>query len=301
MKTHSHTVICSIIVLDFMIKPDFNIKSGNITADDIAQGRLLVEVNNNSFSYVFLSLRGMRPLVVKYFQFDHLKGRALAELLGEIILEDELLTTMTGETFLVYNFPESNLVPEKFFSMDLNKQLTDLVYGDLEKELIFSEKIPWWELHNVYRIPADVHILLQQKFTSGRYWHFYSLQLKSHKMFTAKDEGQYLKTIFYSDKMVVLVFMNGQLQLVQTFPYHDSKDPIYHLLNCCKQLNLDPEKLVFEASGLVERQSALYNELYKYFLRVNFENIEDNIIVTDELKEFPLHYFSSLLKMAVCV
>jgi hypothetical protein len=284
-----------------MIKPDFNISSLNITSDDIAQCRLLVEVSNNSFSYVLLSLRGMRPLVVKHFQFEHLKGKALAELLDEIILEDDFVAHMTGETFLVYNFPESNLVPEKFFRMDLNKQLTDLVYGDLEKELILSEKIPWWELHNVYRIPADVHILLQQRFTSGRYWHFYSLQLKSHKMFTAKEEAEFLKVIFYSDKMVVIVFKDGQLQLIQTFSYHDSKDPAYHLLNCCKQLDLDPEKLVFQASGLLERQSSLYDELYKYFLRLSFEKIEDNIIITDELKEYPLHYFSSLLKMAVCV
>jgi hypothetical protein len=284
-----------------MIKPDFNIFSGNITADDIAQGRLLVEVNNNSFSYVLLSLRGMKPLVVRYFQFNHLKGRALAETVSEIILEDDFLATITGETFLVYNFPESNLVPEKFFNMDLNKPITDLIYGDLDKELIFSEKIPWWELHNVYRIPAEVHMMLQQRFNGGRYWHFYSLQLKSHKMFTAKEEGEYLKSIFYSDKMVVIIFKSGQLQLVQTFGYHDSKDPVYHLLNCCKQLDLDPEKLVFDACGLVERQSALYNELFKYFLHLNFEKIEDNILVTDELKEYPLHYFSSLLKMAVCV
>src|SRR6202030_1829347 len=149
-------------------------------------------------------------------------GKALAELLDEIILEDDFVGNMSGETFLVYNFPESNLVPEKFFRMDLNKQLTDLVYGDLEKELILSEKIPWWELHNVYRIPADVHILLQQRFTSGRYWHFYSLLLKSHKMFTAKEEAEFLKAIFYSDKMVVIVLKYGQLQLIQTFPYHDS-------------------------------------------------------------------------------
>jgi hypothetical protein len=120
-------------------------------------------------------------------------------------------------------------------------------------------------------------------------------------MFVAKDEEEYMKTVFYSDKMVVIIFKNGQLQLIQTFPYHDSKDPAYHLLNCCQQLKLDPEKLVFEASGLVERQSALYNELYKYFLQLSFEHIEDNIIITDELKEYPLHYFSSLLKMAVCV
>jgi hypothetical protein len=284
-----------------MLKPDFHIHSENISYEDRAEGRLLIEVNSNAFSYVLMNLRGMRPLVVKYYQLDGLKVASLADCLSEIILADEILSGTVGETFLVYNFPESNLVPEKFFSMDLNKQLTDLVYGDLKKDLVLSEKIPWWDIHNVYRIPADVHILLQQKFASGRYWHFYTLQLKSHKMFCAKEDGEFMKAIFYADKMVVIIFRNGLLQLIQTFPYHDSKDAAYHLLNCCQQLGLNQDKLVVETSGLVERQSALYEDLYKYFLQLSFEKMEDNIMVTEELKEYPLHYFSSLLKMAVCV
>jgi hypothetical protein len=283
------------------LKPDFHIHTGELLAEELDHCRLLIEVNARSFSYVLIQLKGMRPLVVKYFQLDPAKERPLAEILAEIIQEDPLLNSFHAETFLVYNFPESNLVPERFFRMDLNKPLTDLVYGDLKKDLILSEKIPWWELHNVYRIPTDVHILLQRQFAGGRYWHFYSLQLKSYKMFTVKEEGEFLKVIFYGDKMVVLVFRDGQLQLAQTFPYHDAKDASYHLLNCCQQLHLDQDKLNLEASGMLERQSALYEELLKYFLQVSFEGIGDNILVTDELKEYPLHYFSSLLKMAVCV
>ena len=284
-----------------MVKPDFYIRSENGEAEDFTQCRLLMEVNANSFSYVLLNLRGMRPVVVKYFQLDPMNGRPLAEILHDIIYEDDFLVRSTGETFLVYNFPESNLVPEKYFSMDSNRQLTDLIYGSLHKGLVLSEKIPWWELHNVYRIPADVHYLLQKKFAAGRYWHFYSLQLKSHKMFTAKEEDQYMKIIFYSDKMVVFIFRKGHLQLTQTFPFQDSKDVSFHLLNCCQQLNLNQDEIFVQASGLVEKQSALYGELHKYFLHVSFEQMEDNIKVTDELKELPLHYFSSLLKMAVCV
>jgi len=35
-------------------------------------------------------------------------------------------------------------------------------------------------------------------------------------------------------------------------------------------------------------------------LSIEFEEIDESIKVTDELKELPLHYFSSILKMAVC-
>ena len=120
-------------------------------------------------------------------------------------------------------------------------------------------------------------------------------------MFNAKEEGQYLKAFFYTDKMIVLVCKKGQLQLIQTFEYHDSKDVAYNLLNCCHQLNMNQDEVVLELTGLIEKQSDLYNELQKYFMNVSFDHMEDSIKITDELREYPLHYFSSLLKMAICV
>ena len=284
-----------------MLKPVFNITEKRTEEDDLSQCRLLMEVNANSFSYVLLNLRGMRPMAIKFFQWNQFKTELLEDVLREIIEEDELLAVNPEETFLVYNFPESNLVPEKLFNMDANKPLTELVYGDVDKNLILSEKIPWWEFHNVYRIPTDAHRLLQQKFVAGKYWHFYSLQLKCHKMFTSREEAFYIKVFFYPDKIVAMIFKKGKLQLVQSFSYQDSKDVSFHLLNCCQQLGMNQEEIVVELSGLVERDSTLYEELQKYFLHIVFEDIEDSIKMTDDLKEFPRHYFSSLLKMAICV
>jgi len=156
-------------------------------------------------------------------------------------------------------------------------------------------------LYNIYRISADVDNLFAEKFSSLKRWHAYSLLLKSYKMFHAKGNPFWMKAVFYEDKMVVIVFKDSKLQMVQTFYYQDRKDVLYYLLNCCKQFELDPEKLILELSGFIDKQSALFNELQKYFLNISFEQIDYSINVTEELKEYPLHYFSSLLRMAVCV
>jgi hypothetical protein len=100
--------------------------------------------------------------------------------------------------------------------------------------------------------------------------------------------------------MVVLAIRGAKVHLMQTFSYHDTKDVAYYLLNCCRQLGIDPEEVKLLIGGLIDRQSALSVELHKYFLEVIFEEIDESIKVTDELKELPLHYFSSILKMAVC-
>ena len=283
-----------------MVKPAFQIEASHVTDEDLQHSRLLIEVGTNSFTYVVLNQRNMNPLVVKYYQLEHHKDRSLTDELREIFEGDPLLRRPVKETLLVYNFPESSIIPEPIFTMDTNKEIIDTIHGNLAKGLILTEKIPWWELFNVYRIYPDLHHLLQHQFTAGKYWHYYSLMLKAYKMFDSTEPEDCIKVIFYSDKMVTLVILGGKVHLMQTFQYQDSKDVIYHLLNCCHQLGISQEKVKLLVGGLIDRQSALSTELYKYFLRIHFEEIDESIKVTDELKELPLHYFSSILKMAVC-
>lgn len=283
-----------------MLKPAFQIKVSEISDEELLQSRLLVEVNPNAFTYVLLNQRNMSPLVVRYFQLENNREMPLIETLREIMEADDLLRRPVKETLLVYNFPESSLIPEPVFTMDTNREIIDTLHGNLQKGLILTEKIPWWELFNVYRISPELHQLLQQTFSAGKYWHYYSLLLKSFKMFDSTDRADCIKVIFYADKMVTLVVRNGKVHLVQTFLYQDTKDVAYHLLNCCQQLGINQEEVKLLVGGLIDRQSALSTELHKYFLHITFEEIDESIKVTDELKELPLHYFSSILKMAVC-
>jgi hypothetical protein len=283
-----------------MHKPAFQIEISSISDEELLQSRLLVEVNPHAFTYVLLNQRNMSPLIVKHFQLEIVKDNSLPDTLREILESDPMLRRTVKETLVIYNFPESTLVPEPLFSMDNNREMIDTLHGNLPKGLILTEKIPWWELFNVYRISPDLHSLLQHSFTAGKYWHYYSLLLKSFKMFDSNDPEDCIKVIFYSDKMVALFVRNGKVQLVQTFLYQDTKDVIYHLLNGCRQLGLDQESVKLLVGGLIDRQSSLSTELHKYFLRLRFEEIDESIRITDELKELPLHYFSSILKIAVC-
>ena len=121
-------------------------------------------------------------------------------------------------------------------------------------------------------------------------------------MFNVREYLNFIKTIFYADKIVVLIFKDHQLQLVQSFSFQTANDVVYHLLNCCVQFNMSSEEVVLQVSGLVDRQSEVYNELLKYFLHFLFDEIDDSIRIADNLKDqYQAHYYSSFLKMAVCV
>jgi hypothetical protein len=283
-----------------MLKATFDIAPVMPGADELMNSQLLMEVGEKVFSYTFYSKHQQRFLGFRQYALDFIPGKPALESLQDILQGDELLQHHFRETYIVYNFSDSNLLPEKCFHIELNKPVIELVYGNARKGLLLSEKVYGWNLFNVYRIPREIHALLQQKFAAGKYWHYYTLLLSA----VAKEEttpGNVVKVVIAADQFVAAVFKEKDLQLLQTYSYQTPDDVSYNLLAVCQQLHLSPEEITLKVSGLIDEQSILYQELMKYFLHLQWEVLPDSIGLQDDFLQFPPHYFSPLMKMALCV
>jgi hypothetical protein len=97
------------------------------------------------------------------------------------------------------------------------------------------------------------------------------------------------------------MFKEGSLQLVQTFTYSSPEDVLYYLLKICKEFDMSQQEVKLSISGLIEKDSSIYRELYKYFIYPDFEILPDGISLADALNKYPDHYYSSISKLATCV
>jgi len=285
-----------------MIRPAFHIDRESPTEDDYLQSMLLMEINPQGFSYLVLQQVRQEVLDAKCYALPGTDGKNLSERVKAIIESDEVLQNQFRQSVILYNFPEALLVPVSAFHLEINRELVELSYGTVAKGLILSEKIPGQPVHNVYRVTPDVHSLFQQKFNAGKYWHIYSLWLSALKNYppeTTPDQPQ-IHVLFYPDKMLVGVFKDGQLQLVQTYLYQVAEDVVYHLLNICNQLNISPEEVLLVISGYAQDDSALLSEIRKYFLHCVGDQVPQTFS-SEVFSPLPLHFFSPLLKMALCV
>ena len=270
------------------------------TTDSIDWQRchLIMEMGRYNFSYAILG-SNKKLIRLRYHELDGRNNRELADEMEEIIEGDEVLRQNMKERVLVYNFPESQLVPEKYFHINANQELMELLNGDLNKGIILSEKISGWNQYNVFRVPADIHALFQRRFGNGKYWHYYSLWMECGQQQFSKCKDC-LSVIFYPNRIIVAVIKNKQLQLVQSYAYQAAEDVSYYLLNICKQLELEPANVTVKLAGMVDVSSAMYTEMLKYFLQVEPDALPIDSI-TPSLEEYPAHFFSPILKLAVCV
>jgi hypothetical protein len=284
-----------------MIRPAFNIEHEKPSDDDLLQSLLLMAVNPYGFSYLVLHQVRQEVLEARYYSIPVTEDKSLSDGLRVIVDADELLNSQFRQSIVLYNFAESLLVPDVSFRLNHSRDLIELAYGTVTKGLILSEKVPQHPAHNVYRIAPDVHSLFQNKFTAGKYWHIYSLWLSSIKSFSPDiGHAAQLHVLFYPDRMLVSVYKDGQLQLVQTYLYQVPEDAVYFLLNICRQLELSPEEVALIMSGYAEEDSALLTEVRKYFLHCIMDQ-PPQTFMDSVFNPLPVHFFSSLLKMALCV
>jgi hypothetical protein len=91
------------------------------------------------------------------------------------------------------------------------------------------------------------------------------------------------------------------LQVIQNFQYKVPEDAAYHLLNVCERFEVKANDTVLHLNGMIDPDSNLYNELYKYFLQTAFGTLPEIFTYNEEIKKYPEHYFSHLFELAACV
>ena len=140
---------------------------------------------------------------------------------------------------------------------------------------------------------------MQQRFSAGKYWHYYSLLLSSTDPSGGKVPECTL--IFYADRFICFIANAGKLQLMQTWMYQTPEDVSYYLLAVRERFQYNQETFHLRVGGMIDEQSALYTELLKYFLQITRIDIPPGMKTNELLHELPSHYFSPLLTIASCV
>ena len=98
--------------------------------------------------------------------------------------------------------------------------------------------------------------------------------------------------------MVVSLIKDGKHQLINSFNYRTAEEITYTLLNICQQF--DVENIALEISGLLEKNSALFAEIYKYFETIDLTPLPENKNYSEEITQHPSHYFSHIFALDTC-
>lgn len=256
-------------------------------------------------AYHLLAEAGRDGISLVWYSRDPLKVEGLfvyhsQKNITELTLAEEMQQLLASENLphyhscsICYNFKESLIVPGEYYKEQNNMQLLDCLYGEMPGSKYFSEQVKDMNATNVYRVPGAVEEALGNRFFAATTIHSNSWLISCTKQ---KD----LYCIIYNSYIKALLFIDGRLQLVQLYDYSTPADVAYHLLNICTQHQLSPSAITLTLSGFIDRQSNLYEELYRYFLHINLDELPERVEVADEIRTYPDHFFSFLIALLTC-
>jgi hypothetical protein len=218
-----------------------------------------------------------------------------AELLGEIFSRHSELHNSFDDVQISYDYPGSVLVPRVLNYPDEGRQLLNIIHGYTVGSSIVSDQLGQWQLANVYAVPTDVREWAARVFPSHRHRHSYSVAIGM----MSPDPSDHILVELNKDEFSFIVVKERKVQIAQTLLYASPEDILYYLLKTCNQFSLSREEVQLFISGLIEKESQLYRELYLNFLKIHFREPTWRVATNGE-PEFPAHFFTSLNDVARC-
>jgi hypothetical protein len=216
--------------------------------------------------------------------------------LTDIYSKHPELREVFHKVLVAFDYPQSIFVPENFYRQENSRLLLETMYGRNGRDVIAAEEVDDWQIKNIYSIPYDVNHWIMQHFPGAILLHNHTIAMK-HFDPTEFEGG--LMIDFRENDFSVIVSKANKLLMAQTFFYSSPSDVIYYLLKICKEFVFLQEQVRLTISGLIEKESALYRELYQYFLQLRFREPAWQIPVSEQ-ESYPVHFFTSLNDLALC-
>ncbi|MDQ2720744.1 MAG: DUF3822 family protein [Bacteroidota bacterium] len=256
---------------------------------------LLCEVSNEGFSYAIKDEEQNSFLCMAIYYFDKTTPPVGFPIALQILFHGHpRLSEKFKKIIISYSFPESALIPFSLYDSSQNANVLNLIHGDLhQNDAILTDVISKQSVYNSFRVPTAIYDLMQAQFSNALSIHQNTILLSQNA-----PEKNELVVIFYAQKIVVSLIKDGKYQLVNTFNYQTAEDISYNLLNICERF--DVKNIDLRISGLIEQNSALYKEIYKYFNSIEFVCLPESKNCSEEISQYPSHFFSHIYAIDSC-
>jgi len=254
---------------------------------------LILELSSHSLSVLWYS---SHPLTMQAVSVYHSStGEDMNKMVQQILTGLSSSTLQPNQVHCCLHAQASMLVPENHYDSSLQEHLIAIVCGEQEGVKTVVEQIPSLQIQHVYYMPLWWEDLIRKAYPDVKFWHSSTLQLKTI------PTGNQLKAVIYHENVKLILFKDGQLQLIHTFPYETPDDVLYDIFNSLRDADILKEEISISLAGMVDRDSALYEKLALYIPHLEFENLPSGSRRSEDTSAYPEHFFAHLMQFAACV
>ena len=202
---------------------------------------------------------------------------------------------------ILFESSKTTLIPSSLYDEKEKENYTKLNFTFSADQEIRTDKLVNVDAYKLYVVPKQLTDLLNKLFPDH---HLYShagvliesllilnKNLPAHKRCYVNARNSYLD---------IIIIEGRKLLYYNAFNYKTKEDFIYYLIFVLDQLKLNPEEIELVLSGLIDKNSKLFEMVYKYVRNITFPQLDASHNYSYIFNDIPSHHYSNLLNLFLC-
>jgi hypothetical protein len=273
------------------VKPVIRKTDESFDPFDTSKNSLFVVLNETHISWCILDNERN-----KYVVFE-----SYASYLQELAENIPLIRQPFESVSLMIENNRSTLVPVLLFDPAEKQDYLDFIHEKDPGAETLYDTLHQLEIVNVYGVSTNILEAVQRVFPGGKVYHHSSALIQSIWM-NYKNRISHRKVFMQvrESDFDLVVFDGKLLNYYNSFHFTASSDILYYLVFVMEQLMLNPEETELILLGQIDKETELYDLLYRYIRNIEFVKRSTAFKYSYIFNDIPAHYNYSLFNLRLC-
>lgn len=202
---------------------------------------------------------------------------------------------------VLFESSNSTLIPTPLYDEKEKENYTKLNFSLTDDLEIRTDKLANVDAYKIYTVPIEIIDLLNKLFPGCFLYSHAGILIESllvlnknqplHKRCYVNVRNSYLD---------IIISEGRKLLYYNSFNYKTKEDFIYYLIFVLDQLKLNPEEIELVLSGYIDKNSKLFELVYKYVRNVSFPQLATSYKYSYIFNDIPAHHYFNLLNLYLC-
>ncbi|MBM3435779.1 MAG: DUF3822 family protein [Bacteroidetes bacterium] len=269
---------------------------------DFSKLNLIIQLAIDGASFCIFNIESSKFLSIESVEFENPDQNDNVGYLLKQLFQDHLIRANTfNSVYILFESNSTSLVPIPLFDENEKASFSNFSFTGRQNCQLMHDKINNIEAYNLYLVPK---VLIE---TAGELFpghiNFGHSKILIESLLIKYKNSLNQKRIFAnvrSSCLDILVLEGKKLLYYNIFSYKTREDFVYFIIFVMDQLNLNPEESELKLSGYIDKNSKIFDILYKYIRHVSFLERTNSFSYSYLFGDIPSHYFFSLLNLPVC-
>lgn len=195
----------------------------------------------------------------------------------------------------------STLIPASLFSKPDAELLAHFNFQPDKDEVLKYDYLKSSDAYLLYTLPESLESMLANFFGKCTFKSHASTLIELIMILNKNQPSEKRMFVNVRKRYLDIVIAEGkQLIFYNSFSYFSKEDFIYYIIFVIEQLNLNPEEIDLKFSGIIDKQSTLFDIAWKYVRNIQFQRLSDSYKYSYIFNEIPGHYFFTLINNGLC-